>query len=117
MAPAPKQPGWKKQQRLEQCEERSHREANKTKRQGHQPDKGQENQGKQRNGPAQYEQNAPENKKQQDFHFLAFKFGVGHSTPVNDSKSFRPGTSNGKFKVKRLTIWMAAFPQFAYHHE
>jgi hypothetical protein len=69
----PKQSGGKKQQRLQQREERSHRETKKTKRQGHQPNNGKENQGQQRNGPAQHEQDAPQNKKQQDFHFLNFQ--------------------------------------------
>jgi hypothetical protein len=72
LAPPAEQPGWKKQQRLEQGEERSHREAKKTKRQGQQPDQGKENQGEQRHGPAKHEQDAPQNKKQQDFHFLSF---------------------------------------------
>jgi hypothetical protein len=69
--PPSKQPGWKKQQRLQQCENRSHSEAKKTKRQGQQPNKGKENQREQRQGPAQREQDAPQNKKQQDFHFLS----------------------------------------------
>jgi hypothetical protein len=75
LAPPPKQPGWKKQQSLEKREERSHCQAQQAKRQGHQPDKGKENKGQQRDRPAHHEQHAPQNKKQQDFHFLSLQIG------------------------------------------
>jgi hypothetical protein len=74
LTPPPKQPGRKKQQRLEQREERAHRDSKKTKRQGHQPDKRKEDQGEQRHWPAEHKQDAPKNKKQQNFHFLSLQF-------------------------------------------
>jgi hypothetical protein len=102
LAPPPKQPGRKKQQGLEQGEDRSQREANKSQRQGQQPDNGQENQREQRHGPAQHKKDAPQHKKQQDFHFLAFKFGVGHSTPLDANKPFLAGEV--KWEIQTLIL-------------
>jgi hypothetical protein len=99
MPPPPKQTGWKEQQGLKQCEGRPHNEAKKTKRQGQQPNQGQENQREQRQGPAQHEQDQPQNKQEQDFHFLSLSNSPVIHGRLRTMSQSGPGMSNGKFKA------------------
>ena len=68
MSPPPEQPGWKKQQRADQCKHGADGNADEPQREGHQPDKRKKDKSQQGDRPAEDEKDAPTDKKYQRLH-------------------------------------------------